>query len=118
MYAMYKEVEIAETKEMVGTGWLPPLPDLRDYTEEEPDIARIAKKLGISPTKKTTPSLPAKVDLRQLVGLRNKTKQYTITHRNIRHAILVCTPERRHVFLCTACEPYALENPIFQNFGD
>lgn len=65
MYAMYKEVEIAETKEMVGTGWLPPLPDLRDYTEEEPDIARMAKKLGISPTKKTTPSLPAKVDLRQ-----------------------------------------------------
>ena len=73
MYAMYKEVEIAETKEMVGTGWLPPLPDLRDYTEEEPDIARIAKKLGISPTKKTTPSLPAKVDLGQLVGLRNQT---------------------------------------------
>ena len=65
MYAMYKEVEIAETKEMVGTGWLPPLPDLRDYTEEGPDIVRIAKKLGISPTKKTTPSLPAKVDLRQ-----------------------------------------------------
>ncbi len=65
MYAMYKEVEIAETKERVGTGWLPPLPDLRDYTEEEPDIARIAKKLGISPTRKTTPSLPAKVDLRQ-----------------------------------------------------
>ena len=65
MYAMYKEVEIPETKEMVGTGWLPPLPDLRDYTEEHPEITRMAKKLGISPTKKVTSSLPNKVDLRQ-----------------------------------------------------
>ena len=65
MYAMYKQVEIPETKETFGTGWLPPLPDLRDYTEEHPDIAEMTKKLGIPPTKEVTPSLPAKVDLKK-----------------------------------------------------
>ena len=64
MYTMYKEVEIPETKEKFGTGWLPPLPDLRDYTEEEPDIAEMTKELGISPTKKLIASLPTPVDLR------------------------------------------------------
>ncbi len=65
MYAMYKKVEIPEIKETFGTGWLPPLPDLRDYTEEHPDITQMAKKLGISAIKKQVPSLPAKVDLRK-----------------------------------------------------
>jgi len=65
MYAMYKEVQVPETKETVGTGWLPPLPDLRDYTKEQPDVAKMAKMLGISPTKKLVPGLPAKVDLRK-----------------------------------------------------
>ncbi len=64
MYSIYKEVEIPETKEIVGTGWLPPLPDLRDYTEDDSDIPQMAEKLGISPTKDITLSLPAKVDLR------------------------------------------------------
>lgn len=65
MYAMYKQVEIPETKETFGTGWLPPLPDLRDYTEEHPDIAEMTKKLGIPPTKEVTPALPTKPDLRK-----------------------------------------------------
>jgi C1A family cysteine protease len=64
MYTTYKKVEIPETKEIIGTGWLPPLPDLRDYTEETPQISMIQKKLGISTVKKTAPSLPSKVDLR------------------------------------------------------
>lgn len=63
MYAMYKKVEIPETGEVVGTGWLPPLPDLRDYTEEHPEIAEMAKKLGVSPTEKPR-ALPPNVDLR------------------------------------------------------
>jgi hypothetical protein len=29
-------VTVAEMGEAVGTGWLPPLPDLRDYTESTP----------------------------------------------------------------------------------
>lgn len=62
MYAMYKEVEIPEIKKTLGTGWLPPLPDLRDYTEDQPDIVKMTKKLGISPAKKAV-SIPPKVDL-------------------------------------------------------
>jgi C1A family cysteine protease len=64
MYAMYKKVEIPETQEIVGTGWLPPLPDLRDYTTEHPKIAEMTTKLGISPTEKLK-APPTKVDLRQ-----------------------------------------------------
>jgi len=65
MYAMYNQVRVTETKETMGTGWLPPLPDLRDYTEEHPDVAKMAKMLGISPAKKAIPRLPAKVDLKK-----------------------------------------------------
>jgi len=65
MCSIYKEVEIPETKEIVGTGWLPPLPDLRDYTEDDSDIPQMAEKLGVSPTKDITLSLPVKVDLRR-----------------------------------------------------
>jgi C1A family cysteine protease len=63
MYGAYAKVEIPETGEILGTGWLPPLPDLRDFTEEEDEIAAMAKNLGIAPTE-TSLSLPAKVDLR------------------------------------------------------
>ncbi|MBE9574647.1 MAG: cysteine protease [Proteobacteria bacterium] len=61
MYDYYQKVELPETNEIVGTGWLAPSPDFRDYTEEHPDIAPMAKNLGVSPTA----SLPAKVDLRK-----------------------------------------------------
>jgi len=62
MYTLYKEVEILETKETVGTGWLPPMPDLRDYSVEHQDIKNMAKKLGLVGK---TLTLPAIVDLRQ-----------------------------------------------------
>jgi C1A family cysteine protease len=65
MYAAYKKVQIPETGKVLGTGWLPPLPDLRDYTEERSDIPQMAEKLGISVTKEVTPSLSTKVDLRK-----------------------------------------------------
>jgi hypothetical protein len=32
MYQTYAKVQIPETEELVGTGWLTPVPDLRDYT--------------------------------------------------------------------------------------
>ena len=64
MYKSYAEVEIEGSEVSIGTGWLPPLPDLRDYTEKNADIPEMAKALGISPTKKTL-SLPATADLRQ-----------------------------------------------------
>ncbi len=62
MYALYNKLELLEKKETVGTGWLPPLPDLRDYTAEHPAIKDMAKKLGLTGKKL---SLPATVDLRQ-----------------------------------------------------
>ncbi len=61
-YAAYQPVEVPETKEMVGTGWLPPLPDFRDYSEKHHKVIEMVKKIRISPTK--TPTLPAQVDLR------------------------------------------------------
>jgi C1A family cysteine protease len=64
MYQTYKQVEIPETQELVGTGWLPPLPDLRDYTYEEPQIAEMARKLRVSPAEERL-AAPSNVDLRQ-----------------------------------------------------
>lgn len=48
----------------MGTGWLPPLPDLRDFTEGQKDIAAMSKKLGLGKTVKAS-AVPASVDLRQ-----------------------------------------------------
>ena len=64
MYSIYEKLKLPEIREEVGTGWLPPLPDLRDYTEAVADIPEMTQKLGISP--KAAPSLPASVDWRNL----------------------------------------------------
>lgn len=48
-------------RRVVGTGWLPPLPDLRDYNEDHPNLQQTLKKLGMD---RDTP-LPDRVDLRQ-----------------------------------------------------
>jgi C1A family cysteine protease len=64
MYQSYAKVKIEGSKEPIGTGWLPPLPDLRDYNEDDADIPEMAKALGVSPTKKKL-GLPATADLRQ-----------------------------------------------------
>ncbi len=63
MNSTYQAVEIPETGCTVGTGWLPPLPDLRDFTEAEPKIDEMAKKLGFGKGKKLK-ALPSTVDLR------------------------------------------------------
>ena len=44
-----------------GTGWLPPKPDLRDYTPSHKEIKPIIKKLGLG----SSQELPSKVDLRK-----------------------------------------------------
>lgn len=61
MYEMYEKVEIPETEIIKGTGWLPPLPDTRDYTDENPVIREMVDKLGIKEAK----SIPENVDLRK-----------------------------------------------------
>lgn len=63
MYATYRPVE-SPSGETLGTGWLPPLPDLRDFTDEEPEIADLAKKLGV-PKGGKLKAPPATVDLRK-----------------------------------------------------
>ena len=63
MYATYKSVTIAEIDQTVGTGWLPPLPDLRDFTDKKPEIAVMTKKLGL-PQNEHLKAIPHAVDLR------------------------------------------------------
>jgi len=65
MYATYQLVNLTETEECVGTGWLPPMPDLRDYTQAEPGITEMSKKLGLTAGKKGAKALPETVDLRE-----------------------------------------------------
>jgi C1A family cysteine protease len=64
MYNLYEPAEVPELEASFGTGWLPPLPDLRDYTEEKPEVAEMVMKLGITPGEKAPKATPTKVDLR------------------------------------------------------
>jgi len=52
-------VTLKESNQVVGTGWLPPMPDLRDYTADDERVAVLAKLLKVS-----APKIPAAVDLR------------------------------------------------------
>ena len=63
MFKFNPQVEIPDSKKLFGTGWLAPIPDRRDYTEQSPDISPLLTKLGIEKKKKF--SLPANQDLRQ-----------------------------------------------------
>jgi len=65
MHQFYQKVNLPQTGEKVGTGWIPPLPDLRDYTEANHDISQLAKKLGVFKSKKMAFSVPETMDLRQ-----------------------------------------------------
>ena len=51
--------------QLVGTGWMPDIPDLRDYTDEHPEIMKMIENLGIPKAKKMKAGLASKVDLRQ-----------------------------------------------------
>lgn len=56
---------VRENGRKVGTGWLPPFPDLRDYTPDKKIVKTLSKKLGIKPQA----SLPSSVDLRSWFSL-------------------------------------------------
>jgi len=45
-----------------GLGWLPDLPDIRDYSASHPDVKQILAKAGVA---KLATTLPASADLRQ-----------------------------------------------------
>lgn len=42
------KITLIDTNETVGTGWLPPIPDLRDYTRDAKELKMMNKKLGIA----------------------------------------------------------------------
>jgi C1A family cysteine protease len=56
------KVMLSDMAGIFGTGWLPPKPDLRDYTVNNDEIKKISKKLGLGNGKT---ELPASVDLRK-----------------------------------------------------
>ncbi len=61
MYPKSKLVNLGGEIGTVGTGWRPPLPDLRDYTDGHSNVVEMLKKLFTSSTNK----LPTSVDLRK-----------------------------------------------------
>lgn len=48
-------------RRLVGTGWRPPVPDIRDYAADHPKLKDMMRKLGM----RLDALLPPKVDLRQ-----------------------------------------------------
>jgi C1A family cysteine protease len=62
METLYGKLVLPGSNEIVGTGWLPPMPDLRDYTEHQKEIKAMSKKLGLNAGKKKSAT---SVDLRQ-----------------------------------------------------
>jgi C1A family cysteine protease len=63
VYSAYKKVWLPECGRQVSTGWLPSLPDFRDYGENHPAIQGMFRKMRVSPGIADT--LPAKADLRE-----------------------------------------------------
>lgn len=64
MYTKLVRVGKDDAEIHAGTGWLPPMPDLRDYGAEHPDIVEISKSLGLMKSGKSMPAAPVSVDLR------------------------------------------------------
>lgn len=58
-------VDVPELGQTFGTGWLPPVPDMRDYTEDHPDLAPLRKELGIGAGPRAKKEVPGVVDLRE-----------------------------------------------------
>lgn len=47
METLYGKLVLPDSGRLVGTGWLPSMPDLRDYTSDHSDITTITGKLGL-----------------------------------------------------------------------
>ncbi len=66
MLPTYDVLRLPETGELKGTGWVPPVPDLRDYTINSDPVLQESRAIGIAgPEAVRAPAAPAKVDLRQ-----------------------------------------------------
>jgi C1A family cysteine protease len=62
MNTLYRKTVVIDFQQEVGTGWLPPRPDLRDYTTENLEIKPILKKLNIKSLKA---AIASSIDLRE-----------------------------------------------------
>jgi C1A family cysteine protease len=62
MDTLYGKMVLPKTQKVACTGWLPPMPDLRDYTLEHKEVKKITKRLGLSDESSSSPSF---VDLRK-----------------------------------------------------
>ena len=66
MYTFNKKIKIGKDKKHIaGTGWIPPIPDMRDYTEEHPEIKPMVEKLKIPKGTDTFKFEREKIDLRK-----------------------------------------------------
>ena len=62
MNPLNKQLTLSETNETIGTGWLSPTPDLRDYTNHHKNIEPFNLELGI---RNSNQNPPTAVDLRK-----------------------------------------------------
>jgi C1A family cysteine protease len=60
MTGFHQSVVLPETEETMGTGWLSPMPDLRDFSSKSPEIVEMAADLKI----KNGMKVPPLIDLR------------------------------------------------------
>lgn len=64
MYSAYEAPINQENNQPLATGWIPPFPDLRDYSDDTPEITSLAKSLGLT-SRRSARATPGKVDLRK-----------------------------------------------------
>lgn len=64
MYYPNYKIKLVQGGEKFGTGWLPPFPDLRDYTESQEEISKMLNLMGMKRGMKSK-TQPDHVDLRQ-----------------------------------------------------
>ncbi len=64
MYAAYDPVTIPDSERTFTTGWVPSLPDIRDYSPEAKEVKELLKGVKFGNPKGPRLSMPAAVDLR------------------------------------------------------
>lgn len=95
--AIVNPVPIGAPNAPVGTGWLPPTTDYRDYTERSPAVAAILAPLKLSSTeKKAGPVLPSYIDLRPFCSPVEHQGQLGSCTANAAIGLLEYTERRAH----------------------
>lgn len=58
------QLRLPETAEVVGTGWLPPVPDLRDFTPDAEPLVEPLHAIGLTVGEPMPKTIPTQIDLR------------------------------------------------------